>query len=306
MYSLIQKMNSYVKFCYRVLGKHMDERGIGARLTEKLSQADMDMSPGMFLSSWIMAVSIAIVAVVLFFSLLNLALNLDMSFLPAFENLTEVILSPLFILTTIILATVVAVPFSLTSKIQNKRIAIDRELPFALSHMSFVASTGAPPIAIFSEIASGRHGKVSQEFKKLVGTIEIEGEDIIAGMTRLAENTPSLLLRSLLTDLTKLAHTGGNLEAYFYDRLTRIMELKRQVQREFTQSLSFYAEIYVCLVLMSTLIGILFAVLGGMLMGGRIGPFSAEMFFNIIVYFVVPMANVMFGLVLMLAFSRGG
>jgi len=57
---------------------------------------------------------------------------------------------------------------------------------------------------------------------------------------------------------------------------------------------------------MSTLIGILFAVLGGMLMGGKIGPFSAEMFFNIFAYFVVPMANVIFGAMLMLAFSRGG
>lgn len=175
-----------------------------------------------------------------------------------------------------------------------------------LSHMSIAASTGASPIAIFHEIASGRHGKLSEEFKKLVNTIEIEGEDIIAAMTKLARNTPSLLLRSLLTDLTKLVHTGGNLEVYFYDRLTKVMELKRQVQREFTQSLSFYSEIYVCLILMSTLIGILFAVLAGMLMGGKIGPFSAEMFFNIFAYFVVPVANVIFGAMLMLAFSRGG
>jgi archaellum biogenesis protein FlaJ (TadC family) len=172
--------------------------------------------------------------------------------------------------------------------------------------MSITASTGATPIAIFNEIASGRHGKLSEEFKKLVNMIEIEGEDVIAAMTRLARNTPSSLLRSLLTDLTKLVHTGGNLETYFYDRLTRVMELKRQVQREFTQSLAFYAEIYVCLVLMSTLIGILFAVLGGMLMGGKIGPFSADMFFNIFVYFMVPMANVIFRAILMLAFSRGG
>lgn len=299
-------MNSYAKFCYRVLGKHLDKSGVGARLADKLYQADMDMSPGMFLSSWIVGVCIAIVVVVFGFFVLGLALNLDMSFFPAFDDLTALMFSPFFILATLILVTVFAVPFSLTSKIQDKRTAIDRELPFALSHMSITASTGAAPIAIFHEIAAGRHGKLSEEFKKLVNMTEIEGEDVIAAMARLARNTPSLLLRSLLTDLTKLVHTGGNLETYFYDRLTRVMELKRQVQREFTQSLSFYAEIYVCLVLMSTLIGILFAVLGGMLMGGKIGPFSADMFFNIFVYFVVPMANVIFWAMLMLAFSRGG
>ncbi len=299
-------MNSYVKLCYRVLGKHLDERGVGARLADKLYQADMDMSPGMFLASWIVGVCIAIVAVVFGFFVLDLTLNLDMSLFPAFDDLTTLMFSPFFILATLILVTVFAVPFSLTSKIQDKRTAIDRELPFALSHMSITASTGATPIAIFNEIASGRHGKLSEEFKKLVNMIEIEGEDVIAAMTRLARNTPSSLLRSLLTDLTKLVHTGGNLETYFYDRLTRVMELKRQVQREFTQSLAFYAEIYVCLVLMSTLIGILFAVLGGMLMGGKIGPFSADMFFNIFVYFMVPMANVIFRAILMLAFSRGG
>ncbi|MHC1604204.1 MAG: hypothetical protein ACXQTK_05870, partial [Candidatus Syntropharchaeales archaeon] len=60
------------------------------------------------------------------------------------------------------------------------------------------------------------------------------------------------------------------------------------------------------LILMSTLIGILFAVLGGMVMGGRIGPFSAEMFYKVFIYFVVPMTNIVFAAILMIAFSRSG
>ena len=182
---------------------------------------------------------------------------------------------------------------------------IDRELPFALSHMSIISSTGASPIVVFNEIASTEHGKISEEFGKLVNSIEIEGLDVIAAMTKLAKNTPSTLLRSLLVDLTKIVHTGSSLESYFYDRLTRVMELKRQIQREFVQDLSFYAEIYVTLVLMSTLIGILFVTLGGMLMGGTIGPFSAEVIFYIFIYFVIPMVNVIFGALLLLIFSRG-
>ena len=299
-------MNSYVKLCYRVLGKHLDERGVGARLADKLYQADMDMSPGMFLSTWIVGVCIALVVVVFGFFVVGLALNLDMSLFPAFDDLTTLMFSPFFILATLILVTVFAVPFSLTTKIQDKRMEIDRELPFALSHMSFTASTGAAPITIFKEIANGRYGKLSDEFKKLERMIEIEGADVIAAMTDLVRKTPSALLRSLLIDMTKLAHTGGNLETYFYDRLTRVMDLKRQVQKEFALSMSFYAEMYVSLILMSTIIGILFAVLGGMLMGGKIGPFSAEVFFYMFVYFVIPMANVIFGAMLMLAFSRGG
>ncbi|MHC1565415.1 MAG: type II secretion system F family protein [Candidatus Syntropharchaeales archaeon] len=301
-------MNTYFKFCYQIIGKHLDERNIGASLGDKLYQADMHISPGMFLSAWGTGVIIAIIILTSIFSILNVMLGLEMSFFPEFNssNPAAIMFSPFFILTTLVIVTIVALPFSITSKIQNKRIAIDRELPFVLSHMSIIASTGAPPLAIFYEISDGKHGVISEEFKKMVNEMDIEGIDIIQAITNLARNTPSLLLRSLLIDLTKLVHTGGNLEVYFYDRLRNLMELKRQIQREFTQSLSFYAEIYVSLILMSTLIGILFAVLGGMVMGGRIGPFSAEMFYKVFIYFVVPMTNIVFAAILMIAFSRSG
>ncbi len=301
-------MNTYFKFCYQLIGKHLDERNIGASLGDKLYQADMNISPGMFLSAWGTGVIIAIFLLTSIFSILNMMLGLEMSFFPEFDssNPTAVMFSPFFILTTLVIVTILALPFSITSKIQNKRMAIDRELPFVLSHMSITASTGAAPLAIFKEIAEGKHGEISAEFKKMINEINIEGINIIQAITNLARNTPSLLFRSLLIDLTKLVHTGGNLEVYFYDRLRNLMELKRQVQREFTQSLSFYAEIYVSLILMSTLIGILFAVLGGMVMGGRIGPFSAEMFYKVFIYFLVPMTNIIFAALLMIAFSRSG
>ena len=299
-------MNAYLRFCYSLLGQRLDERGVGAGLAEKLHQADMELTPGMFLAAWLIGVLLVVSLLMVGFTLLNQLLDLNLQFFPAFSNPIEVLLSPFFILGAILVAVVFALPFSLTSKLQNKRLAIDRELPFALSHMSIIASTGASPITIFEEIAASKHGTLSKEFEKLISMIRVGGEDVITAMTKLARITPSVMLRSLLVDLTKLAHTGGNLEAYFYDRLTRVMDLKRQVQREFTQSLSLYAEMYVCLILMSTLIGILFAVLGGMLMGGKIGPLSAELFFHLIVYFVVPLANALFGVMLMLAFSKRG
>ena len=299
-------MNAYMKFCYSLLGRRLDDRGVGAGLAEKLYQADMDLTPGMFLAAWLIGVLLAVSMLMVGFTLLNQLLELDLQFFPAFSNPIEILLSPFFILGAILVAIVFALPFSLTSKLQNKRLAIDRELPFALSHMSIIASTGASPITIFEEIAASKHGTLSKEFEKLISMIKVGGKDVITAMTELARITPSVMLRSLLIDLTKLTHTGGNLEAYFYDRLTRVMDLKRQVQREFTQSLSLYAEMYICLILMSTLIGILFAVLGGMLMGGKIGPLSAELVFHLIVYFVVPLANALFGVMLLLAFSKRG
>jgi len=79
-------MNTYFKFCYQIIGKHLDERNIGASLGDKLYQADMHISPGMFLSAWGTGVIIAIIILTSIFSILNVMLGLEMSFFPEFNS----------------------------------------------------------------------------------------------------------------------------------------------------------------------------------------------------------------------------
>lgn len=279
----------YLKLCYRLLGSRFESSTIASELSSKLYQADINMSGSMFLSALIISSLLLSFTVATFFSFYQVKI------LPPFGAA----ISAFFLC-------IGAVYFQLTSKIQNKRLAIDHELPFALSHMSLMASTGASPMSLIRMVASSDHGAVSTEFKKILHTVDIQGKDVVAAIMKLGRLTPSLHLRSLLIDVTRIAHTGGNMEAYFHDRLDNINELKRQTQKELAQALALYSEMYITIISVGVIMGVLGVTVGSVLMGGRIGPFSAEEFFNITVYFLIPMVNILFFALLVLQYSPHG
>ncbi len=51
---------------------------------------------------------------------------------------------------------------------------------------------------------------------------------------------------------------------------------------------------------------VLAVTVGSVLMGGKIGPFQASQFFAIFVYFIIPAANAVFFVLLMLVYSPHG
>ncbi len=279
----------YRKFCYRLLGRYIEGTSIENEFSRLLSQAEINISGSMFLSVWfISSLLLAFFVGGIFFIL---SISLIHPFVAAL--LTFAALSG-------------AVYFQLTSKIQNRRLAIDHSLPFAISHMSILASTGTPPLNLLRMLAASNHGAVSAEIKKITHSVDILGKDVIAAVLDVARTTPSPHMRSLLIEFTRMVHTGGSMETYLHGRLDQLLEIKRGVQKELNQSLALFSEMYITFISTGVIMSVLGVTVGSILMGGKVGPFQASDLLDIFVYFIMPVANVIFFVLLMVVYSPHG
>ncbi len=279
----------YKKLCYRLLGRHIERTSLEDEFSLTLYQAEINIKGSMFLSVWLISSFLFAFAVGGIFFILSIDL-----------------IHPIVAALLAFAASAGFVYFQLTTKIQNKRLAIDRSLPFAISHMSILASTGTPPLNLLRLLASSDHGAVSAEIKKIMHSVDILGKDVIAAVLDVARTTPSPHMRSLLIEFTRMVHTGGSLETYLHGRLDQLLEIKREVQKELNQSLALFSEMYITFISTGVIMSVLGVTIGSILMGGTIGPFQASDLFNIFVYFIMPVANIIFFVLLMVVYSPHG
>jgi flagellar protein FlaJ len=279
----------YKKLCYRLLGGYIEGTSLESEFSRTLYQAEVNISGSMFLSVWIISSFLLAFAVGCVFLILSIDL-----------------INPVSAAFLTFAASSGLIYFQLTTKIQNRRLAIDRNLPFAISHMSILASTGTPPLNLLRMLAASNHGAVSAELEKIIHSVDILGKDVIAAVLDVARITPSPHMRSLLIEFTRMVHTGGSMETYLQGRLDQLLEIKREVQKELNQSLALFSEMYITFISTGVIMSVIGVTVGSILMGGKLGPFQASDLFNIFVYFIMPLANVMFFVLLMVVYSPHG
>jgi len=286
-------LESYEKFCYRI-GFHIDKEPNNT-IAKLIYQSDLELTPGLFISIWLVTTGLATVVFLVLFAVLFLAP------LSPFAN-------PLGILYVVILTLLTcaavggAFPFYLQNQISNKRMDIERQLPYAFAFMSILASSGTTPLDIIRRIAYEDYGHVSKEFKKVVFRVDILGEDVITSMNVLVSNTPSQLFRDICIDLTNIIYSGGGMKDYLEARSKEMMAMRRLTYKEFVDSLSVFGEMYLGGIVMLIIFASLGVILSGAL-GIQIGPFTPTEMFNYLVYLIVPLVNVVFLQVLSVKYS---
>ncbi len=131
-------VSRYRTFCYRLLGQRFDSGEGQEAIAERLQRAGMNITPGMHYS---VETFTAVIAAVIGFAV---------SFLLFFVGLhsTQWFLYVLVITAIAVGATVGGFNFLLTSRIANRKDELERELPFTLSELSVLASTGSSPIRL--------------------------------------------------------------------------------------------------------------------------------------------------------------
>jgi flagellar protein FlaJ len=251
-----------------------------------LYQADMELTPGMFIS---MAIVTAILASIpaLIFSLVVFGISIYSYFLVL---VTFLVVGGMF-------------PFVLYNNISNKKIGIDKEIPFALAYMSILASAGSTPLEILRRMAIENYGDISKEFRKVVYHIDVLGEDEVSAMNNLANNTPSEIFRTIVIDLSNIIYSGSGMKEYLESKSKDLMDIKRQTQREFVDSLSIYGEMYMGGILMLMIMTVIGIVLCGAL-NIDMGPFKPSQVFVFFIYLIVPLINIIFYLLLEMKYSR--
>lgn len=280
--------DKYKALCFR-FGLHFDKNPQND-LAKSLYQADLEMTPGMFIS---LAVVTSFLASILMFFISSLVFWGSESPLVYIFSLT-------FLTFVLCLG---GFPFTLYNKVSNKDMNIEHEIPFALSYMSILASGGSSPVELIRRVSEEDYGDVSQEFSKVMFRIDVLGEDGNSAMSHLIRNTSSELLRTICIDLANAMQAGGGLRTYLEMKSKELMEMRRETQKVFVDSLSVYGEGYLSGIVMSVVLVVLMIVICSAL-GIDLKFMTPHQLFNFFVYFGLPFMNIMFILLLWMKYSR--
>jgi flagellar protein FlaJ len=291
--SNVDLFETYKRFCY-IFGQSFD-RNPSRDITKLIYQADLEMTPGMFTSLWLVTTVLAGVLMMILSSIIFL--------LPQspFKSATP---APYILLIALIGAggAGIGFPFYLQNEIENKKRDIDKQIPYALAFMSILASSGATPLDIIRRVSREEYGQISNEFRKVLFRVDILGEDVVTAMNGLTQNTPSDLFRDICVDMTNIVYGGGGLKSYLETKSKELMAIRRQTYKEFVESLAIFGEGYLGGVVMMITLAVLGIVISGAL-GIQFGPFTPGDLFNVLIYALIPIINIVFLQVLSVKYS---
>ena len=283
----------YNTFCYRILGKRLENEEKNTGLAGKLRQANMGITPGLYIArNVITSILVAVISAV-FYSFL---------FLAVIQSEMWYILIPALTAVCAVSAYIV-LPFTMMTRRSKRGAAIEKELPYTLSELAIMASTGLSPVEIFRRIAKRNEKEaISAEFKKIVYKMDIEGKDLISAISEAARESPSIGFRETLWDLANMVHQGGNLDEYLRNKADDVMRMKRENQKAFIEKLGTYSDLYITLVL----IGVLFMSIGAFLMNAMSTSFSgitADLLLVALTWVLIPLSVIIFSVLIASAYS---
>jgi flagellar protein FlaJ len=168
---------------------------------------------------------------------------------------------------------------------------IERELPFAVSHMAVLASAGIPPERIFRSVITVESGVLTNDLKDVVRDVDLLGKDIISALEAAADRSPSKEFSELSEGLIATVVSGGELRRYLYDKAKSLMEMKRIKGKELGEKLSIVGEMYVTmLVVFPLVLIIMFTVMASV--SSTLAGISILMFMYLLAYILVPLMSV--------------
>jgi flagellar protein FlaJ len=284
----------YEGVCYRLLGTRLDQTGDRTKLASRLKQAGLNVTPGMYLGVTALSTVFATVGVfAATLALFWLALHVP--------NWWEFV----GLITGVTAGAVFGGFYSIVStRIANRKDRLERELPFSLSELSVLASTGASPIRLVRRMALRDHDPaMTAEFKRVLYKTDMQGKDLITALAETARESASPAVREAFWDLANMIHQGGNLDEYLRSKADAVLGMKRLVQKAFIERLSTFLDMYVALVL----VGVLMIAVGAFLInafGQTAAGLDANELLLLLTFGLVPLAVVMTVMMISIAYAR--
>lgn len=179
-------------------------------------------------------------------------------------------------------------------KAKRIRKSIDTNLPFALTHMSAIASSGIPPEIMFELITKfEEYGEISKQASLIVRNIKTFGMSSVLAIRDVAQITPSVSFKQILNGIESTIEKGGNLTEYLEEMSEKAL-FDYSIKREkYLKTLSTYADIYTALLIAAPLM--MLAILGILsVIGGEVAGFSLRDLMNLIILGIIPTLNIGF------------
>jgi flagellar protein FlaJ len=289
-----QLVSRYRTFCYHVLGERLDRGEPNEILADRLKQAGINATPGMHRSVEILTTVFSVVA----------AFAVGLVVFRLFIHIPDWYAYLALLVGITFAAVLLGFRFLLSTRIANRKDRLDRELPFTLSELSVLASTGTSPIRLMRRMAQRDHDPaMTAEFQKIVYKTDVQGKDLITALAETAKESPSTSVRESFWDLANMIHQGGNLDEYLRNKSDDVMKLKRLIQKEFIERLSTFLDMYVSLVL----VGVLMIAVGAFLinaLGSTAAGLDANELLLLLTFGLVPVAVVMTIVLISIAYSK--
>ncbi|MCI4369052.1 MAG: type II secretion system F family protein, partial [Thermoplasmata archaeon] len=289
-----QFVKAYRAFCYRLLGDRLDKRIKSESLAEQLKQAGVNISVGLHYAEMLITAMIAGIGV-LAVGLFLFTVLIHVSFWYGYVALITLVG---------VGATLLAFQSIVSTRIANRKTQLERELPFTLSELSVLASTGMSPIELVRRMANRRHDpQMTGEFKRIVYKTDIQGKDLITALAETAKESPSPSLRESLWDLANMIHQGGDLDEYLRTKSGDVLKLKRDAQKEFIVRLQTFVDMYVSLVM----VGVLMIAVAAFLLnafGSTAAGLDANELLLLLTYGLMPAAVAATSIAISMAYGR--
>lgn len=253
--------SSYIKFASKFFYNHaidLIDKGRFKNLEKDLVRANMELVPAAYVSVIFFTTLISVgvgFLVMLFFLFFNI------STLPPFiTTVQSANLLPRFLLVIWILILFPAMTFLFIyfyPSLEKKAVSgkINKELPFAVIHMSAISGSMIEPSKIFTIISSTKeYPFLEKEFTKLQNEINIYGYDLVTALRSQAMDCPSQKLAELFNGLSTTITSGGDLPEFFNKRAeTLLFEHKLEIEKE-SKSDETFMDIYISVVVAAPMI----------------------------------------------------
>lgn len=179
-------------------------------------------------------------------------------------------------------------------QLTTKKASIESNMPFAMNHMSAIASSGVPPFVVFKLLMEVKeYGEISHEFKRIVRNSELFGMDIISSIKNVADRTPSPPFRQFLYGIVSTINSGGDLKIFLEDSGKEALFDYRLKREKYLQTLSTYADFYTAVLIAAPLFFV--SILSIMsLIGGQVLGLSIPTAMRLGIYVLIPAMNTAF------------
>ncbi|MCS7134470.1 MAG: type II secretion system F family protein [Candidatus Pacearchaeota archaeon] len=142
-------------------------------------------------------------------------------------------------------------PSIVASSTKNK---IEDELPFAVSHMNAIVSSGVEPSKVFFVMSKVKeYPFFSKEAKKITNQMNIYGYDFTTALKNVAKICASDKLSELLNGIATTTKTGGSLKKYLEEKAKDLLLEYRLKREKYSESVSVISDIYTALLIAAPL-----------------------------------------------------
>ncbi len=174
---------------------------------------------------------------------------------------------------------------------RSRQKSIENNLPFAITHMAAISSSGIPTEFMFELLTGFReYGEITQDSKLIMRNIKTFGMSSVDAMKDVADRTPSQSFRELLLGIVTTTESGGDMIEYLRGMADKSLFDYRIKREKYLKTLSTYADIYTALLVAAPLM--MLSMLASMsIIGGSVMGLTIDEVIMLITWVMLPVLN---------------